>query len=109
MRKRLQDITDPPPILLDYRSSAFAHALGRFARAARAHLVLDPLAVIGVDALPVMERAAQHRLAHAAEQAAGAPVLIVEPVGVLLMASSSFTGFRHTHINALLRSLVGTG
>src|SRR5690625_764733 len=47
-----------------------AHALGGLGRAAGADLLLDPAAGFGINALPVLDRAAQHGLAHAAKQAA---------------------------------------
>src|SRR5690606_37602006 len=52
------------------RSLSFAHAFGGLRRAALAHLLLNASADIRVHALPIVECAAQHRLADAAEQAA---------------------------------------
>src|SRR5690606_25152089 len=49
--------------------SLLAHARLRLFRAAAAHLLLDAPADFGVDASPVLQRAFEHRRAHAAEQA----------------------------------------
>ena len=51
--------------------SAFARAFGRLRRGAGAHLVLDALADTGIHILPILECAAEHRLADAAREAAG--------------------------------------
>src|SRR3546814_15052065 len=54
-----------------YRCSAFAHAVGGLGGGAGANLLLDPAAHIGIHILPIFEGAAQHRIAHAAQQAPG--------------------------------------
>src|SRR5699024_10963864 len=55
-----------PPI-----GSALAHALGRHVTAAGAHLVDDACADLRIDRAPVVQRAAEHRTAHPAEQRSG--------------------------------------
>src|SRR5690606_26410603 len=60
------------------------HSFGGFAALAVPNFFLDPGANLGIDVLPVLEGAAQDRLAHAAEQASSdlidqlAPLLFVE-------------------------------
>src|SRR5690606_38682890 len=51
-------------------ASALSHAFGGLGGSSLAHLLLDAGAHLGVDILPVLEGTAQHRLAHAAQQAA---------------------------------------
>src|SRR5690606_14558012 len=64
--------------------SSFTHALGRLAGAALAHLVFYAGTQPSIDALPVLEGAAQHRLAYPAQKAAGdlvherGPLIVVE-------------------------------
>src|ERR1044071_6354393 len=50
--------------------STLAHAFGRFRRRAGPHLVFDLPPDFAIDAPPILEGAAKHRLAHPAEQAA---------------------------------------
>src|SRR5690606_41455252 len=49
---------------------ALSHAFGGLGGSSLAPLLLDPGAHLAVDVLPVLEGTAQHRLAHAAQQAA---------------------------------------
>src|SRR5690606_35444801 len=59
------------PAAASWDRSGFAHAFGGAGGGATLDLLLDTAADIGIHAFPIVERAAQHRLAHAAEQAAG--------------------------------------
>src|SRR5690554_4597904 len=70
--RSLDPSSAPESALLQIKvASAFAHALCGLLRAARANLLLDTGANIGVDALPVFERTGQHRLTDPSQKAPG--------------------------------------